>query len=216
MNPLRHDFIRFCLSTESTSGSKRSYLDIGCGGGIFASSAARLPDVSSVTAIDPTPDCIAVAQEKQRSDPALQAPKLTYLNCAVEDLPSEVADVDVLTLFEVIEHVPSPSSFLDQCAKHVKVGGWIIGSTIARSPVSYLTTKVIAEAPVIGVVPRGTHDWEKYINPEELRGWYEGKAEGQWGPLQVQGVVYVPLIGWKAVQGSEKFGNYFFGIQKLG
>lgn len=220
MNPLRHDFIQACLSssfsTPPPTTQTYSYLDVGCGGGIFASSAARLPSTTSVTAIDPTPACIAIAQDKQRSDPALQSPKLTYINCAIENLPKETRDVDVITLFEVLEHVPHPSAFLAECAKHLKQGGWIIGSTIARSPVSYLTTKVIAEAPVIGVVPRGTHDWNKYINPTELKGWFESKTQGEWGDFRTRGVVYVPLLGWRVVQGSEGFGNYFFGVQKLG
>ena len=64
MNPLRHDFIRACLSSSSAEPSSYSYLDVGCGGGIFACSAARLPSTSTVTAIDPTPECIAVAQKQ--------------------------------------------------------------------------------------------------------------------------------------------------------
>lgn len=216
MNPLRHDFIRACLSSTACGSGKYSYLDVGCGGGIFASSAARLSSTSTVTAIDPTAECIAVAQDKQRSDPALQTPKLTYLNCAIETLPQEVQDVDVMTLFEVLEHISEPSVFLAECVKHLKPGGWVIGSTIARSPVSYLTTKLIAEAPIVGVVPRGTHDWDKYINADELKGWFDAKAEGDWGDFRTQGVIYLPLVGWKTVQGSENFGNYFFGVQKIG
>ena len=216
MNPLRHDFIRTCLSSSASESEEYSYLDIGCGGGIFASSATRLPTTSTVTAIDPTPECIAVAQDKQRSDPALQSPKLTYLNCAIETIPKELQDVDIITVFEVLEHISEPSVFLAECVKHLKPGGWVIGSTIARSPMSYITTKLIAEAPLVGIVPRGTHNWEQYINPEELRGWFEGKADGDWGPFKTQGVIYVPLLGWKTVQGSEGLGNYFFGVQKLG
>jgi polyprenyldihydroxybenzoate methyltransferase / 3-demethylubiquinol 3-O-methyltransferase len=218
MNPLRHDFIRTCISSSSTSHcptQSYSYLDVGCGGGIFATSAARLRATSTVTAIDPTPECIAVAQQKQRSDPALQSPKLSYLNCAIENLPASVGAVDIVTLFEVVEHISVPSTFLTECIKHLKPGGWVIGSTIARSPMSFLTTKVIAEAPVIGIVPRGTHDWNKYINPQELRQWFEAKAEGQWANFQTQGVVYVPMLGWKTVAGSEGWGNYFFAAQKI-
>jgi polyprenyldihydroxybenzoate methyltransferase / 3-demethylubiquinol 3-O-methyltransferase len=214
MNPLRHDFIRACLSSSSAESSSYSYLDVGCGGGIFACSAARLPSTSTVTAIDPTPECIAVAQNQQRSDPGLQSPKLTYLNCAIEDLPKDVEQVDVITLFEVLEHIDQPSVFLAECVKHLKPGGWVIGSTIARSPISFLTTKVVAEAPVVGIVPRGTHDWNKYINPNELRNWFGSKAEDRWDNFQTQGVVYVPMVGWRVVQGSEGWGNYFFGVQK--
>jgi 2-polyprenyl-3-methyl-5-hydroxy-6-metoxy-1,4-benzoquinol methylase len=244
MNPLRHDFIKFCLRRTSPTTTdlpdseprKYSYLDIGCGGGIFASSAARLPDTARVTAIDPTPDVIAVAKSHARSDPSLSQPgKLEYLNCAIEDLPLISAEsspshphlpsppdarererYDIITVFEVLEHIDSPSSFLETAIPHLKPGGWLIGSTISRHPLAYLTTKLIAEAPLIGVVPRGTHDWNKYINPGELRQYFEsGRAPGRWGQFITQGVVYLPAVGWRNVGGSEDFGNYFFGVQKL-
>ena len=91
----------------------------------------------------------------------------------------------------------------------------MVGSTIARSPLSYFTTKVVAEMPIVGLVPRGTHDWNKYINPGELREWFTGEGTRAFGELVVQGVIYVPGLGWKVVQGSEEYGNYFFGVQKL-
>jgi polyprenyldihydroxybenzoate methyltransferase / 3-demethylubiquinol 3-O-methyltransferase len=119
--------------------------------------------------------------------------------------------VDVLTVFEVIEHAEYPSAFLDTCARHVKPGGWIIMSTIARHWVSWVTTKVVAE-DILRVVPRGTHDWGKYINEEELRGYFGSK--GGWNSWRCMGVVYVPGVGWGEVKGSEKVGNYFFGARK--
>ncbi|KAK5058700.1 hypothetical protein LTR84_010964 [Exophiala bonariae] len=219
MNPLRHDFIKACLrSSETHPPPTLSYLDIGCGGGIFASSAARLPNTSKVTAIDPTELVIEVAKSQQRSDPGISQPKLNYLNCAIEDVPvpqSESEKVDVISVFEVLEHIDDPTAFLDLAAPHLKKGGWIVGSTISRSPLAYLTTKLIAEAPLIGVVPAGTHDWNKYINPSELQRYFTLKEPGTWGSFKTQGVIYVPALGWKLVKNSETYGNYFFGIQKL-
>lgn len=76
---------------------------------------------------------------------------------------------------------------------------------------SYLTTKVVAE-DLLRIVPRGTHDWDKYINEEELRGYFNSK--GGWNSPRSMGVVYVPGVGWREVSGSEKVGNYFFGARK--
>lgn len=89
-------------------------------------------------------------------------------------------------------------------------------STIARTYTSWLTTKVVAE-DMLRIVPRGTHDWAKYINEEELRSWFlaDIDAQGQgWNSPRVMGVVYVPGLGWKQVAGSERIGNYFFGIRR--
>lgn len=118
---------------------------------------------------------------------------------------------DVLTVFEVLEHVEYPSAFLDVCARHVKPGGWIILSTIARHWLSWLTTKVVAE-DVLRIVPRGTHDWAKFVNEDELGGYF--KRKGGWNGWRSMGVVYVPGIGWTEVEGSENVGNYFFGVRK--
>ncbi|EGR45220.1 uncharacterized protein TRIREDRAFT_123758 [Trichoderma reesei QM6a] len=233
MNPLRHDLIRACLAESSPASSSSSsfssttttststgipdasitYLDIGCGGGIFAESAARLPSTKHVTAIDPTPSVLAVAKAHARKDPSL-AGKLTYKLTSVEQLPVPTADgegYDVVTLFEVLEHVDDPAAFLDRVRPLVKPGGWLVMSTIARTWMSWLTTNLIAE-DILRIVPPGTHDWNKYINEDELRGYLAGKG---WDSAKVVGVVYVPGLGWREVKGSEKVGNYFFAVRKV-
>ena len=219
MNPLRHDFIRRCLAPEVRDPAQKfRYLDVGCGGGIFAESAARMAHTESVTAIDPTPEVIAVAKRHQRNDPLLLEPgRLTYLNTAIENLETPAdKQYDIISVFEVVEHIQKPSAFLEQILTHLKPGGWLIGSTIARTPVSWFTTKFMAE-DVLRIVPRGTHDWNQYIQPRELRGWARERPELSttdglgW---HVMGVVYVPGLGWKEVRGSEAWGNYFFGMKK--
>lgn len=221
MNPLRHDFIKRCMGQEIRDPTQKlDFLDIGCGGGIFAESAARLPTTASVTAIDPTPEVIAVAKRHQRTDPLLLEPnRLTYLNTSIEDLPKHsIKQYDVISLFEVVEHIQHPSPFLQSCLTHLRPGGWLIGSTIARTPVSWFTTKFMAE-DVLRIVPRGTHDWNQYIQPQEMRNWARAQQELSTSDglgWQVMGVVYVPGLGWKEVGGSESWGNYFFGVRKTG
>ncbi|KAI1380420.1 ubiquinone biosynthesis O-methyltransferase [Hypoxylon crocopeplum] len=219
MNPLRHDFIRECRSSvldhppPPSTGLK--YLDIGCGGGIFAESAARLHTTASITAIDPSPEVLSVAKAHAKRDPALQS-KLTYINTPIEQLPvpsTPQEGYDVVSIFEVIEHVSNPAQFLDRCTPFVKPGGWLVMSTIARTWMSWFTTNLVAE-DLLRMVPKGTHDWRKYINEEELRAHFLQKKLG-WDEPRCMGVVYVPGLGWKEVNGSEKVGNYFFGIRRI-
>lgn len=220
MNPLRHRFIQQCHATDPlASQDKLKYLDIGCGGGIFAESAARLATTASVDAIDPTPEVIAVARRHQRHDPLLLEPgRLTYHNIAIEQLSLPTAPVqgyDIVSVFEVVEHIQNPSPFIESALQHLKPGGWLIGSTIARTAVSWFTTKFVAEE-VIKMVPRGTHDWNQYIQPHELKSWAQKQEclDERADATRFMGVIYTPGLGWKEVQGSESWGNYFFAFHK--
>lgn len=276
MNPLRHDFIASCLADcpppqeEGRQGRGLHYLDVGCGGGIFAESMARTIPVdngtatavggsggnttaASVTAIDPTPTLIQIAQSHARTDPKvdthLRAGRFQYQNRTLEDLvqaqqesgaqttssSSSSSGYDVVSLFEVLEHIDpdpgasAPQNFLTNCLRLVKPGGWLVGSTIARTFPSWIVNQVIAEAPwPVGVVPRGTHEWAKFVNPGEVRGWVEeGLMRGldggakRAGPEALtgmrwicEGVVYFPGVGWKIMKGSEDWGNYFWAVRK--
>jgi 2-polyprenyl-6-hydroxyphenyl methylase/3-demethylubiquinone-9 3-methyltransferase len=223
MNPLRHDFIQSCLASTPTSPpTPLRYLDVGCGGGIFAESAARHPSTFSVTAIDPSPTILTIARAHAKRDPAVRG-KLTYLNETIESLPLPSPEqqqqqggglYDVVTLFEVIEHVDYPSAFLSRLTQFVRPGGWLVLSTIARTWTSWVTTNLVAE-DILGIVPKGTHDWSKYVNVGELREWFGKDGGGKWGVPRVVGVVFVPGLGWKEVKGSEKVGNYFLGVHRL-
>ena len=277
MNPLRHDFIASCLANTNpphtaegqNPGPGLNYLDIGCGGGIFAESLARtIPAAAkdgeeggyktatraaSITALDPSPTLIKIARDHARLDPVVEKHlaegRFRYLNCSVEDhlsqltssststssepshdstSQSEPKKYDLITLFEVLEHIEpttsTPLSFLTTCLRLLKPGGWLIGSTIARSLPSFIVNQVIAEAPwPIGVVPRGTHEWGKFVNPDELRSWavkgldrtrVEDGAGKQGEEWRCEGVMYFPGCGWKIVNGSEGWGNYFWGIRR--
>ncbi|KAG6035496.1 hypothetical protein E4U41_006050 [Claviceps citrina] len=220
MNPMRQDFIQGCLQSrpETTASALQesptlTYLDIGCGGGIFAESAARLPTTKRVTAIDPTPSVLAVAKAHAKKDPSLSG-KLFYRQSSIEELEvprdGEKDGYDVVTLFEVIEHVDEPGPFLRRVRPFVKPGGWLVMSTIARTWISWLTTNLVAE-DILRIVPRGTHDWNKYINEDELRRFLMSHG---WESPRVMGVMYVPGLGWREVRGGEKMGNYFFAVRR--
>ncbi|SPO04845.1 probable COQ3 - enzyme of ubiquinone (coenzyme Q) biosynthesis [Cephalotrichum gorgonifer] len=214
MNPVRLDFIRDCHASQPTPPpSTLRYLDVGCGGGIFAESAARLPNTSHVTALDPSPEVLSIARAHAKRDPAL-AGKLTYNQGSIEGLEvptGEEGQFDVVSVFEVVEHVDNPAEFLERCRPFVKPGGWLVMSTIARTWMSWFTTNLVAE-DILGIVPKGTHSWEKYINEDELRACLE--RMGGWSSARCMGVVYVPGLGWKSVPGSEKVGNYFFAVRR--
>lgn len=258
MNPTRHDFIASCLSESELQTSTHHglrYLDVGCGGGIFAESLARtLPSktstklhprtkAGSIVAIDPSTSLIKIARDHASNDPAvyehLQSGAFSYENTTIEALSQSRSGggetvkelFDVITLFEVIEHVDpnTSSSFLTHCLKLLQPGGWLIGSTIARTVPSFIVNKMVAEAPwPIGVVPWGTHEWSKFVNADEMRGWVEeglmraadGAAYRAGGEAlmgmkwKVAGVVYVPGLGWKMVNGGEDWGNYFWAVRK--
>ncbi|KAJ6259779.1 Ubiquinone biosynthesis O-methyltransferase [Drechslerella dactyloides] len=223
MNPMRINFAKHCLQMHPTSATADAgggespfskglrVLDVGCGGGIFSESIARLPETSHVVGLDPSEQILAVARAHAKKDPTLTG-KLQYINSTIDDYPSD-HQVDLLTLFEVVEHVPYPAAFLQSCMRHVRPGGWIVLSTIARTWSSWFTTKLVAE-DLLRIVPRGTHDWHKYINENEMRAFFE-KQPG-WGAqgMLSMGCLYVPGFGWKAVKGSEHIGNYFFGVRR--
>jgi len=194
---------------HKTKTSGYTYLDIGCGGGIYTESIARLPTTATVLGIDPSPEVFAIAVSHAKKDPSLRH-KLTYQQTSIDDLPSS-ATFDVVSLFEVIEHVPYPAAFLEAAIKHVRPGGWLVLSTIARTWTSWVTTKLVAE-DLLRIVPRGTHDWKKYINEGEMREFFEGRKDC--AEMVTMGVVYVPGVGWRKVSGGEKLGNYFFAVRK--
>ncbi|WP_345535442.1 bifunctional 2-polyprenyl-6-hydroxyphenol methylase/3-demethylubiquinol 3-O-methyltransferase UbiG [Variovorax defluvii] len=158
INPLRLDWID---SIAPIAG--RKVLDVGCGGGILADAMARRQ--ADVLGIDLADKALKVAQLH-----ALEAAThgVKYRRVSVEDLAAEQPETfDVVTCMEMLEHVPQPASAVDACARLVKPGGWVFLSTIHRNLKSFLLAIVGAEY-VLGMLPRGTHEYQKLIRPSEL------------------------------------------------
>jgi len=136
-------------------------LDIGCGGGLVCEPLARLG--GKITGIDPTADSIAAA----RRHALAQRLSIDYRVARVEDLSATGETFDAAVCLEVIEHVPDAAAFLNVTASLIRPGGAIVLSTLNRTWKSYLLAIVAAEY-VLGWLPPGTHNWQRFVTPEEL------------------------------------------------
>ncbi len=161
INPLRLDWI-----DRHVRLSGKRVLDVGCGGGILSDSMARRG--ASVLGIDLSAKALKVAQLH-----ALEAgtPSVDYREIAAEALAAEApGQFDAVTCMEMLEHVPSPASVVEACATLVKPGGWVFFSTINRNTRSFLFAIVGAEY-VLDLLPKGTHEYARFIRPSELARW---------------------------------------------
>lgn len=160
INPLRLDWIN---SLALLSGKR--VLDVGCGGGILADAMARKG--ADVLGIDLATKSLKVAQLHALE---AQTPHIAYRTISAEALAAEQpGSFDVVTCMEMLEHVPDPASIVAACSALVKPGGWVFFSTINRNTKAYVMAVVGAEY-VMGMLPRGTHDYAKFITPSELAG----------------------------------------------
>ena len=175
INPLRLEWIAGHAGLEGAS-----VLDVGCGGGILTEAMARRG--ARVTGIDLSEKALRVAQ-LHLVESGLD---VRYENSAVEDLAGEF---DVVTCMELLEHVPDPASMVASCARLARPGGRVFFSTINRNPKSYLFAVVGAEY-VLGLLPKGTHDYMRFIKPSELSRWT--RAAGL-RTVDMVGMTYNPI-----------------------
>lgn len=160
INPLRLNYINDRVGLKD-----KTVLDIGCGGGILAESMAA--HGARVTGIDLGEAPLAVAKLHLKESGF----KVDYRYISAEDLAREQPEAfDVVTCMEMLEHVPDPASTIAACARLVKPGGQVFFSTINRNPKSWLFAIVGAEY-VLNLLPKGTHEYLKFIKPSELEGW---------------------------------------------
>ena len=160
INPLRLHWI------DGIAGlSGKRVLDVGCGGGILSEAMAGLG--AEVTGIDLSDQALQVAQLHLLESKA----NVTYRKVAVEELAREQpASFDVVTCMEVLEHIPQPAEHVRACVQMLRPGGHAVFATINRNPKSFLFAIVGAEY-VLNLLPRGTHQYAKFIRPSELSAW---------------------------------------------
>lgn len=160
INPLRLNYIDQAVVLQG-----KRVLDVGCGGGILSESMATKG--AEVTGIDLDEKALKVAQLHSLETGVKVDYRLISVEALAEEAPSSY---DVVTCMEMLEHVPDPAAVIAACAKLVKPGGHVFFSTINRNPKAYLFAVIGAEY-VLNMLPKGTHEYEKFIKPSELSAW---------------------------------------------
>jgi 2-polyprenyl-6-hydroxyphenyl methylase/3-demethylubiquinone-9 3-methyltransferase len=193
INPLRLDWIDGIVGLHG-----KRVLDVGCGGGLLSEGMATRG--ANVTGIDLSDKPLGVAKLHLLES----GQKVDYRKIAVEALAEEMpAGFDAVTCLEMLEHVPNPSSVISACARLVKPGGQVFFSTLNRNPKSYLFAVVGAEY-VLRLLPRGTHDYARFIKPSELARWAKMASLE---PQELIGMSYNPLTQHYAL-GRDTSVNY--------
>jgi 2-polyprenyl-6-hydroxyphenyl methylase/3-demethylubiquinone-9 3-methyltransferase len=179
INPLRLGYI-----DRHAGLAGKSVLDVGCGGGILSEGMAALG--ATVTGIDLSEKALQVAMLHLLESGS----QVEYHKTSVEDWAAKhPSRYDVVTCMEMLEHVPNPQSVVDACAKLAKPGGQIFFSTLNRNPKSYLLAVIGAEY-LLNLLPRGTHDYSKFIRPSELA---QSCRNAGLTLVDVTGLTYNPL-----------------------
>lgn len=200
INPLRLSFIE---NISALSGKR--ILDVGCGGGIL--SEAMAAQGADVTGIDMANASLAVAR-LHLLESGLQ---VNYQQITAEQLAeTQPGSFDIVTCLEMLEHVPDPAAIVQACHDLVKPGGEVFFSTLNRNPKSYVFAIIGAEY-LLGLLPKGTHDYLKFIRPSELARW--GRAAGL-STMQQSGLCYNPLLKQYWLDPQDIDVNYIVATQR--
>lgn len=198
INPLRVNYINNLFPLD-----KKNILDVGCGGGILAESMAKLG--GNVTGIDQSEIAIKIAQLHAKENNL----SINYKLLNIEDfLKKDSSKFDVITCLEMIEHVPDPASIITSCSKKLKKNGRLYVSTINRNLKAFLFAIVGAEY-ILNLLPRGTHHYDKFIKPSEVKSWANGL---NMNISNITGMTYNPFLK-KYSLGSDVSVNYILELR---
>ena len=180
INPLRVGFINERANLEGIK-----VLDVGCGGGILAEALSKLG--AQVTGIDASEQTIGVAQNHSNA----VGSDVSYYQTTIEEFIANKPEekFDVITCLEMLEHVPSPGDIIKTCSTILKDDGDIFFSTINRNPRSYLFA-IVGAGYILNLLPKGTHDYQKFIKPSELAKWIRDARLSQ---IETIGLSYNPI-----------------------
>jgi 2-polyprenyl-6-hydroxyphenyl methylase/3-demethylubiquinone-9 3-methyltransferase len=199
INPLRLGWIDRCVGLRG-----KRVLDVGCGGGLLSEGMAALG--AEVTGIDLSEKPLGVA----RLHLLESGQKVDYRQISAEELAEQMPGAfDTVTCLEMLEHVPNPSSTITACARLVKPGGQVFFSTLNRNPKAYLFAVIGAEY-LLKLLPKGTHDYAKFIKPSELSRWAK---MGNLEPQEILGMSYNPLTHEYSL-GRDTSVNYLLRAQR--
>ncbi len=203
INPLRCNYID---SRCPVAGKK--LLDVGCGGGILAEGMAQRG--AQVTGLDMGQAPLNVAKLHSLESKL----DIDYQQITVEALADQQVDnqgtYDIITCLEMLEHVPDPASIINACKKLLKPGGQLFLSTINRNPKSYLFAVIGAEY-LLRMLPKGTHEYSKFIRPAELADWLR---QADLNLLDITGMTYNPLTKHYKLDDSDVSVNYLVHASK--
>ncbi|MEO1962886.1 MAG: bifunctional 2-polyprenyl-6-hydroxyphenol methylase/3-demethylubiquinol 3-O-methyltransferase UbiG [Cycloclasticus sp.] len=201
INPLRLNLV-----DKMVSLSGKDVLDVGCGGGIL--SEAMAVKGANVTGVDLGKELLDVA-DLHSLDSGVS---VNYQLISVEELAEQKPNAfDCVTCMEMLEHVPDPVSIIEACAALVKPNGYVFLSTLNRNPKSYLLSIVGAEY-ILGMLPKGTHDYANFIKPSELALW---ARQAGLELVDSHGIEYNP-ISKSFSMGSDISVNYICVFKKTG
>ncbi|MBF0342050.1 MAG: bifunctional 2-polyprenyl-6-hydroxyphenol methylase/3-demethylubiquinol 3-O-methyltransferase UbiG [Magnetococcales bacterium] len=205
INPLRTEYIRKQLRPAGGRLEGLKILDIGCGGGILSESMDRLG--AQVTAIDRSETIIGVARAHQKESGS----QVIYRVQSLGDLAAEQgATFDVVLAMEVLEHVPDVPGFLTECAAVLKPGGLFFFATLNKTMQAWLLAIVGAEY-VLRWLPRGTHEFDKFIRPSDLHRWLRHASIDM---RDVMGMRYLPWRdAWELAVGKAEVNYLGYGVR---